>query len=109
MAAWEKAAPEVDFEPSREAFRTVRHHPEDATNLASVGVWALHQDADRELWVGTYTEGLERFDAEGIGIPFPQRDVHLFPAGDSASEPPPEPKSNPNTAVPWFVSIEFAV
>ena len=53
------------YDPSREAFRTVRHHPEDATSLASVGVWALHQDADRELWVGTYTEGLERFDAEG--------------------------------------------
>ena len=33
--------------------------------------WAVHWDLTRQA--------KERFDAEGISIPFPQRDVHLYP------------------------------
>lgn len=53
------------YDPSREAFRTVRQHPEDRKRLAGLGVWAIHRDSAGELWVGTYTEGLERFDRRG--------------------------------------------
>lgn len=53
------------YDPSREVFRSVRQHPTDPRRVAGLGVWALHQDADDELWVGTYTEGMERFDRQG--------------------------------------------
>ena len=40
-------------------------------------------------------EAKERFDEEGISIPFPQRDVHLIPQGggglgDAVSQPAPK-------------------
>jgi small conductance mechanosensitive channel len=41
--------------------------------------WAVFWDITREV--------KRRFDAEGIGIPYPQQDVHLHLAGDAAALP----------------------
>jgi len=46
--------------------------------------WVLTPDYWDVYWDLTATVK-QRFDSEGISIPFPQRDVHLFPATDSAS------------------------
>jgi small conductance mechanosensitive channel len=40
---------------------------------ATADYWDVYWDVTREV--------KQRFDAEGIGIPFPQRDVHLYLAG----------------------------
>jgi small conductance mechanosensitive channel len=40
--------------------------------------WAVYWDLTRAV--------KERFDAEGVSIPFPQRDVHLHPAADPVGE-----------------------
>jgi small conductance mechanosensitive channel len=40
--------------------------------------WNVHWDLTRGV--------KERFDAEGISIPFPQRDVHLYATGQDASQ-----------------------
>ena len=40
-------------------------------------VWELKWDLTRAV--------KKRFDAEGISIPFPQRDVHLYPTGSGAN------------------------
>jgi small conductance mechanosensitive channel len=37
--------------------------------------WTVHFDITEQVKL--------RFDAEGISIPFPQRDVHLFQASES--------------------------
>ncbi len=46
--------------------------------VASTDYWPVHFDLHARI--------KNRFDAEGIGIPFPQRDVHLYPA--ERPEPP---------------------
>ena len=40
--------------------------------------WDVYWDVTRSV--------KQRFDAEGISIPFPQRDVHLYPVAPAASE-----------------------
>lgn len=40
--------------------------------------WDVHWDITREVKI--------RFDREGISIPFPQRDVHVIPVADAATE-----------------------
>ena len=45
--------------------------------------WCKTDDYWEVYWDVTQA-AKERFDAEGISIPFPQRDVHLYPAGATA-------------------------
>jgi small conductance mechanosensitive channel len=33
-----------------------------------------------DVWFDTHKKVKEAFDAAGVSIPFPQRDVHMFPA-----------------------------
>ena len=48
--------------------------------VATDDYWDVYWDVTREVKV--------RFDAEGVSIPFPQRDVHFFPAaGANGSQP----------------------
>jgi small conductance mechanosensitive channel len=47
--------------------------------VATDDYWDVYWDVTREVKM--------RFDAEGISIPFPQRDVHLVKAGDPAGDP----------------------
>lgn len=44
---------------------------------ATVDYWEVYWDLTREV--------KHRFDAEGISIPFPQRDVHFYPEGGASS------------------------
>jgi small conductance mechanosensitive channel len=46
--------------------------------------WVLTADYWDVYWDLTATVK-QRFDSEGISIPFPQRDVHLFPAAEPAA------------------------
>ena len=41
--------------------------------------WDVHWDVTREVKM--------RFDAEGVSIPFPQRDVHFYRENGTAAEP----------------------
>ncbi len=43
--------------------------------------WTVHWDLTRQV--------KERFDAEGISIPFPQRDVHMHPESVTTGSPEP--------------------
>ena len=43
-------------------FRKFKHDPDDPGSLADNNVWCLHVDRNGFLWVGTYSEGLDRFD-----------------------------------------------
>jgi small conductance mechanosensitive channel len=47
--------------------------------------WCLTDDYWTVYWDVTETVK-QRFDAEGISIPFPQRDVHIYQQGAAAAE-----------------------
>ena len=49
--------------------------------------WAMTEDYWDVYWDVTKMVK-QRFDAEGIGIPFPQRDVHLYIEGSASTEMP---------------------
>jgi len=51
--------------------------------------WALYWDLHQQM--------KEAFDANGISIPFPQRDVHVYSAS-AAQALPPAPRSEPAPA-----------
>ena len=42
--------------------------------------WSKTSDYWDVYWDGTHTVK-ERFDAEGVSIPFPQQDVHMYQEG----------------------------
>ncbi|MBI2396548.1 MAG: EAL domain-containing protein [Xanthomonadales bacterium] len=52
-------------------FRAYRRAPEAGAGLSDGWVWALHEDIDGQLWVGTLDGGLNRFDPK-------QRRFELF-------------------------------
>ncbi|MDF1836796.1 MAG: mechanosensitive ion channel family protein, partial [Planctomycetota bacterium] len=41
----------------------------------------VHPDHYWDVWFDTHKSVKEQFDAQGISIPFPQRDVHMIPVG----------------------------
>lgn len=47
------------------SFRTFRHRHDAPKSLQSGDVVALGEDLNRRLWVGTYTGGLQRLNADG--------------------------------------------
>jgi diguanylate cyclase (GGDEF)-like protein/PAS domain S-box-containing protein len=49
------------FDPERGTFTPQRHRPDDPKSLASDEVWAIEEDAEGMLWIGTVV-GLDRFD-----------------------------------------------
>ena len=71
----------------------VLRHPEPVIRLHALGEssidfvvrpWAKTGDYWTVYWDIT-REVKKRFDAQGISIPFPQRDVHIYPASPSAA------------------------
>jgi small conductance mechanosensitive channel len=62
------------------------HELGDSSVNFIVRPWVKTEDYWETYWEITKAVKL-RFDAEGISIPFPQRDVHLYnPAADQASQ-----------------------
>ena len=59
-------------------------------NLRTDDYWNVYWDVTREVKL--------RFDAEGISIPFPQRDVHIYGTGTRATPPILSEKAYPNPA-----------
>lgn len=55
--------------------------------VTAADYWAVFFDMQKNVKL--------RFDAEGISIPFPQRDVHLFPAGELTPAEEPKPAGEP--------------
>ncbi len=51
------------FDPSTERFSNFRHDPDDPDSLIPDTVFALREDSEGTLWVGTWG-GLDRFDRE---------------------------------------------
>jgi small conductance mechanosensitive channel len=61
------------------------HELGDSSVNFAVWPWVEADDFLEVRW--DLTEAVkERFDREGISIPFPQRDVHLYPAGSGTGE-----------------------
>ena len=58
--------------------------------VRTVEYWNVYWDVTREVKL--------RFDAEGISIPFPQRDVHVYGTGTRATPPILSEKAYPNPA-----------
>ena len=50
-------------DPKTAAFRHYRNNPEGPSGLSQDSVWAIHQTADGDLWLGTQI-GLNRFDPD---------------------------------------------
>ena len=50
-----------------------------STSISDEVGWDVYWDITREV--------KQRFDAEGITIPFPQRDVHIYRENDAESTP----------------------
>ena len=72
-----KAHPKVLAEPA--PVIKVSELADSSVNLI-VRPWARTEDYWEVYW-DMMRQVKERFDAEGIGIPFPQRDVHLYTQG----------------------------
>lgn len=70
--------------PDPEPMVIVDSYGDSSINLA-LRAWAASADYWAWYW-GLLARLKPRFDAEGINIPFPQRDVHLYPA-DAPSAP----------------------
>ncbi|MBX2990419.1 MAG: hypothetical protein KF749_04525 [Bacteroidetes bacterium] len=43
-------------------FKTYRHEPGNANSLSNNYIWAIHEDHQRILWIGSFGGGLTRFD-----------------------------------------------
>ncbi len=43
-------------------YKTYRHDPRDPFSLSNDDIAALYEDADQNLWIGTYQGGLNKFD-----------------------------------------------
>lgn len=70
------------LDPHRRRFAVYRRQPGVEQTLNGSGVWAIHRDGNDILWVGTYSQGLERVDRLG-------GTVEHFPATDVVGAGPP--------------------
>ncbi|MGB6847057.1 MAG: mechanosensitive ion channel family protein, partial [Thermoanaerobaculia bacterium] len=66
------------------------HELGDSSLKFVVRPWVLSEDYWDVYWDLTREVKL-RFDREGISIPFPQRDVHFYPAPTNGASAPAEP------------------
>ena len=43
-------------------FKIYKHDPDDSTSISNNNIWCLHEDHEGYIWIGTYSDGLNRYD-----------------------------------------------